>query len=187
MQVISVTCWPTAGVRRRQDSESLNGGRKDDMKTLKWIVPAVLLLFASSGAQARPKAIDWTAAVNVRPVLKSITPALHVVFATPQTGGHTAALTWTLSTDDTTANCAAPSTCSQSVYRQAGSCPAAFGTPYATGLSATVTSFTDTTPLFGNSCYAITFTINSTESVFSNNAGGSLRPAAPATLVDAEK
>lgn len=157
------------------------------MRNLKWIfLFLAVLLFGGSAAQAAPKAIDWTAAVSVRPVLHPAIAPLGVIFA-QVSGGHTAALSWTLSTDDTTSNCAAPSTCSQSVYRSAGACPAAFGTPYATGLSATVTSFTDATPLFGNSCYAVTFTINGAESVFSANAGGSLRPAAPATLVDTEK
>lgn len=156
------------------------------MIKLKWIFLAVLLFGAAGTIQAAPSGIDWTAAVQVRPVLHPAIAPLRVIFA-QVSGGHTAALTWTLSTDDTTANCAAPSTCSQSVYRSAGACPAAFGAAYATGLSATSTSFTDATPLFGNSCYAVTFTINSTESVFSNNAGGSLRPAAPATLVDTEK
>jgi|SRR5690242_3512543 len=141
------------------------------MKKLVLVLIEVALLFAAVALSAEPQA-----------------GRLHIVFA--QTGGgHSAALLWTLSTDDTTGNCAAPSVCSQNVYRIAGTCPVPFvtsSTPLSS-VGATATSFTDNAPLFGNSCYAVTFVINSSESAFSNGAGGSLRPASPSTLSDVEK
>jgi hypothetical protein len=93
-------------------------------------------------------------------------------------GSHQVSLAWVLSTDDTTAGCASPNVCSQNIYRAPSVCTATplNLTKYAS-TTATATTFTDTTPLFGNSCYAATFVINGVESLDSNTAGVSLQPA----------
>lgn len=81
-----------------------------------------------------------------------------------QTVGHSVALSWVLSTDDTTSGCAAPNTCSQTIYRSLGSCTA---TPTFTTIGSPTSStatFTDTTVVPGTYCYAVTFTQNGLES-----------------------
>jgi hypothetical protein len=137
---------------------------------MKRIVLAILFMFSFAGI------------VSAKPTIRP-----KVFFA--QVGGtHTGILTWTLSTDDTTTNCATPNLCSQNVYRAPGTCATAIfpTTPYGSTTGAAVT-FTDNTPLFGNSCYAVTFIVNGVESALSAGAGGSLRPASPSSLVDVEK
>ncbi|HEV1992423.1 MAG TPA: hypothetical protein VGR34_06125 [Candidatus Dormibacteraeota bacterium] len=116
---------------------------------------------------------------------RSAAPAgikLSVVMAQVGTG-HTGTLSWTLSTDDTPANCAAPSTCSQNIYRAPSSCSAVplNLTKYASVLS-TAIGYVDLAPLFGNSCYAVSFIVNAVESSNSNTSGGSLSPAPPTGL-----
>jgi len=98
-------------------------------------------------------------------------------------GNHSAVLTWTPSVDDTTAACAAPSTCSQNIYRAPTSCAAVpLNLAKYASTSSSAATFTDTTPLFGNSCYAVSFVINGVESADSNTAGVSLQPATPTGL-----
>jgi hypothetical protein len=79
--------------------------------------------------------------------------------------GHHASFSWTLSTDDTTTTCAAPNTCSQTIYRIAGACGTAptFTTPLSS-LSATATTYTDSTIVPGIWCYGLSFTQNGLES-----------------------
>src|SRR5215472_7281670 len=79
-------------------------------------------------------------------------------------GGHSVSLSWVLSTDDTTAGCAAPNTCSQTVYRASGACSTSsnfvsIGTP-----AASISTFTDSTVVPGTYCYAVSFTQNGLES-----------------------
>jgi hypothetical protein len=84
----------------------------------------------------------------------------------PAAKASTVALTWTLSTADTTTACAATgANCSQTVYRATGPCSStsvfvSIATP-----AVSATSFTDTTPIYGQSCYAVSFTINGVTSV----------------------
>jgi hypothetical protein len=103
--------------------------------------------------------------------------------------GHSAALTWTLSTDDTTTACAVTgANCSQAVYRGPGACSATSTlTALNSSLSATATSYTDTTITPGQYCYAVSFTIGSETSVIyasgnTNFSTVSLLPAVPASL-----
>ncbi len=112
---------------------------------------------------------------------------LHVVMAQLGTA-HTGTLSWTLSVDDTAANCAAPSTCSQNVWRAPATCatvPLAL-VKYAS-VSATAGSYVDAAPLFGNSCYAVSFVVNGVESSDSNTSGGFLQPASPTGFASAVK
>lgn len=95
---------------------------------------------------------------------------------------HTVSANWSASTDDTLIACAAPSVCSQNIYRAPQACSANPVFAKVASLSATAVSFTDSSPLFGNSCYVVTFVINGVESVNSNASGGSLRPSSPTTL-----
>ncbi len=137
---------------------------------------AALLVMAGGGAAPLARGARPSSAVR-----------LHVVMA--QVGGaHTGTLSWTLSTDDTVANCTAPSTCSQNIYRAPGSCatvPLAL-VKYAS-VSATATGYVDITPLFGNSCYAASFVVNGVESSNSNTSGGFLQPATPTGFTSAVK
>src|SRR5271157_2218956 len=100
-----------------------------------------------------------------------------------QAQSHSAALTWTASTDDTTAACTATgATCSQNVYRAAGSCSQT--SPVFTLLSSpasTATAYTDATLTPGTWCYAVTFVLNGSESL-KDTAQVSLQPAAPSSL-----
>lgn len=97
---------------------------------------------------------------------------------------HSASLTWTLSTDDTTTECSvAGAACSQNVYRAAGACTQT--SPVFTLLSnqgASAVAYTDSTVTPGTWCYAVTFVIQSTESVKAT-ATVSLQPSAPTALV----
>ena len=97
---------------------------------------------------------------------------------------HIAALTWTLSTDDTTTACAATgANCSQAVYRAPGSCSStSIFTALNSTVSATATTFSDTTITPGQFCYAVTFTIGGVTSIVfksgdSNFVSVSLPPA----------
>jgi len=47
---------------------------------------------------------------------------------------------------------------------------------------ASATSYVDLAPLFGPSCYAVSFVINGVESSDSNTSGGSLQPASQTGL-----
>lgn len=78
---------------------------------------------------------------------------------------HSATATWNLSTDDTTAACAAPSTCSQNGYKAPGVCSTTSVFTQFTSLSATATTFTDATITPGKWCYAVTFVLNGSESI----------------------
>jgi hypothetical protein len=100
---------------------------------------------------------------------------------------HQAALTWTLSADDTTTACAVTgANCSQAVYRGPGACSASTVlTALNSSLSATVTSYTDTTITPGTYCYAVTFTIGGQTSVIyksgDTNFSTVLLPPSPQT------
>ena len=96
---------------------------------------------------------------------------------------HKATATWTLSTDDTTTVCSATgNTCSQNSYRASGACSSSSVFTLLGALSATATTFTDTTIVPGTWCYAVTFVLNGKESLVflstdSNFATVSLQPA----------
>lgn len=80
---------------------------------------------------------------------------------------HSAALTWTLSTDDTTTECSVVgAACSQNVYRASGSCTQTSPTfVLLSNQSASAVAYTDATITPGTWCYAVTFSIQGTESV----------------------
>ncbi len=97
--------------------------------------------------------------------------------------------TWTLSTDDTTAFCSTTgNTCSQNSYRAPGVCSATSVFTLLGSLSATATTFSDTTLTPGTWCYAVTFVQNGQESVVflstnSNFVTVSLRPSPQTGMV----
>ncbi len=102
---------------------------------------------------------------------------------------HSAALTWTLSADDTTTACAVSgANCSQAAYRASGACSStSVFAALNTTLSATATTFTDTTLVPGQYCYAVTFTIGGVTSLVwasgdTNFASVTLQPAVPTSL-----
>ena len=87
-------------------------------------------------------------------------------FAPAPAKASSVALTWTPSSADTTTACAATGAgCVQTVYRAAGACSStsifvSIATP-----AATATTYTDSSPVYGTSCYAVAFTINGDTSV----------------------
>lgn len=102
---------------------------------------------------------------------------------------HSAALTWTLSSDDTTTACAVSgANCSQAAYRAPGACSStSVFTALSASLAATATTYTDSTLVPGNYCYAVTFTIGGLTSVIyqsgnTNFTAVSLPPAVPSAL-----
>ena len=102
---------------------------------------------------------------------------------------HSASLTWTLSTDDTTAACAVSgANCSQAAYRAPGACSStSVFTALSSSLPATATTYTDSTLVPGQYCYAVTFTIGGETSVIyqagdTNFAAAVLLPQVPTTL-----
>ncbi len=102
---------------------------------------------------------------------------------------HSAALTWTLSSDDTTTACAVTgANCSQAAYRAPGACSStSVFTALSSSLAATATTYTDSTIVPGQYCYAVTFTIGGLTSVIyqagnTNFTAVSLQPAVPSAL-----
>lgn len=102
---------------------------------------------------------------------------------------HTATGTFTLSSDDTAAACAVTgANCSQNVYRASGACSASSVFVLNQALSATATTFTDSTIVPGTYCYAVSFVINGKESIIfttgdTNFTTVSLQPKAQTGLV----
>lgn len=101
-----------------------------------------------------------------------------------QAQSHSASLTWTISTDDTTTECSVSgANCSQNVYRASGSCSQT--SPVFTLLSnqgPAAIAYTDATITPGTWCYAVTFSIQGTESIKAT-ATVSLPAAPPTALV----
>ncbi len=102
---------------------------------------------------------------------------------------HSAALTWALSTDDTTTACAVTgANCSQAAYRAPGACSStSVFTALNSALSATATTYTDSTLVPGQYCYAVTFTIGGLTSIIyqsgdTNFVAVSLPPSVPTSL-----
>ncbi|HXM32305.1 MAG TPA: hypothetical protein VN921_01535 [Chthoniobacterales bacterium] len=109
--------------------------------------------------------------------------ALAAIVVHAQSNIHTGTATWTPSVDDSTAACTAPSVCSQSIYRAPTSCAAVpLNLVKYASVASNATTYVDVAPLFGNSCYAVSFVINGVESLDSNTSGGSLSPAPPTNL-----
>lgn len=97
------------------------------------------------------------------------------------TGGHSVALSWVLSTDDTTTGCAAPNTCSQTVYRAPAACSTSSAFASIATPAASTATFTDSSIVPGTYCYAVTFTQNGLESA-KDTATVILPPASPSGL-----
>lgn len=78
-------------------------------------------------------------------------------FPTMAQGAHSAAITWTNSVDTPNTN----------VYRNVGACPTTglVGFTKLTAAPVTTAAFTDSTPIVGVSCYALTAVANGLESV----------------------
>jgi len=104
------------------------------------------------------------------------------IFANRAEAQHTVTLSWTLSIDDTTANCATPNTCSETVYRAPGACSAtsAFAAIGGSQLP-TVITFTDSAVVPGVYCYAVSFTQNGLESA-KDSVTVTLPPAQPSGI-----
>ena len=97
-------------------------------------------------------------------------------------GSHSSVLTWPLSPDDTTANCTAPATCSQNIYRANTGCAVA-NPPLTllTSVASTATTYTDSTITPGTWCYSVTFVLSGAESV-KNTTQTVVLPAPPGTV-----
>ena len=118
------------------------------------------------------------------PAVAVLAVALLFVPVASAQSSHSATLTWTLSTDDTTANCTTTANCLQNVYRAVGSCTSStisWTLLTTTALSATVSTYIDSTVTPGQWCYGVTFGMNGLESA-KLTAAGSLQPASQTAL-----
>lgn len=142
---------------------------------MKRIILAVLLtLCFGAASRAAIEPTMYVAPTELSRLSAAADPA-------PQTGaGHSTALSWTLSADDTTTACTATAGCLQNAYRASGACSAtsSFSLLTSTALSATATTFTDTTVTPGVWCYGVTFEINGLESA-KDTVSVTLQPASP--------
>ena len=99
----------------------------------------------------------------------------------PNAFAHTVGLAWTISTDDIATNCAVSGACHQTVYRAAGACSATSNFISLGVIAATQATFTDTSVPGGVWCYAVSFTLDGTESA-KDPLTVSLQPAPPTGL-----
>jgi hypothetical protein len=106
---------------------------------------------------------------------------LLLLFLAVPASAHTVNLAWTVSTDDTTLNCAASGACHQTVYRAPGACSATSSFISLGVIAAMQGTFADTNVPGGIWCYAVTFTLDGTESA-KDVATVSLQPQAPTSL-----
>ena len=94
---------------------------------------------------------------------------------------HTVNLSWTISTDDTTTNCAASGACHQTVYRAPGACSTTSSFISLGSIAATQGTYADTNVPGGIWCYAVSFTLDGTESA-KDSLTVSLQPQAPTSI-----
>src|SRR6516162_8828465 len=94
---------------------------------------------------------------------------------------HTVNLSWTISADDIAANCTVAGSCQQTIYRAPGACSATSSFISLGVIAATQATYVDTAVPGGIWCYAVSFTLDGTESV-KDSATVSLQPQAPTSL-----